>query len=142
MSKENVRIVRSMLEPFEQVNVAAVDWGAEPIREVLRSAYAPDVELRTLESGTGTGVGAVYRGHDGLIRYLQDWIEPFSEYRVEWLDYIEAGDRVLVPSRQRGTGSGSGVTTELELTHVYEVHDGLITRVAQYDTLDDARNAG
>jgi len=30
---ENVEIVRSMLEPLDRIDVAAIDWGAEAIRE-------------------------------------------------------------------------------------------------------------
>jgi ketosteroid isomerase-like protein len=141
MSQENVEIVRSLLEPFANVNVADVDWGAEAIRDAVRSVHTPDVELRTLASGLGTGVGTHYSGLDGAVRYLQEWLEPFSDYRVENLDYIEEGDCVLVPSRQIGVGAGSGVRTELELTTLYELRDGRITRISQYDTLEEARRA-
>jgi ketosteroid isomerase-like protein len=141
MSQENVEIVRSALEPFDGVDIAGVDWGAEAIRETFGRLYAPDFELRTLASGLGSGVGELYRGLDGGIRYLQEWLEPFSEYRVENLDYIEAGDCVLVPSRQWGIGGGSGARVELELTTLYELRDGQITRMHQYDTLEEAREA-
>ena len=35
MSQENVEIVRSVFEPLEGVNVAAIDWDVEGVREVL-----------------------------------------------------------------------------------------------------------
>jgi hypothetical protein len=68
-------------------------------------------------------------------------VEPFSEYQVQNLDYIGAGDWVLVPSRQWGIGSGSGVRVELELTTAYLVQDGKVARMDQFDTLDEARAA-
>lgn len=40
MSQENVELVRSLLGPLEGLNVAEIDWGAQPIREVLVSAIA------------------------------------------------------------------------------------------------------
>ena len=141
MSQENVEIVRSVLQPFEGIDVASIDWSAEALREALGRAYSPDVELRTLASGLGSGVSAHYRGLDGLARYLRDWLEPFSEYRVENVDYLEAGDYVLVPSRQWGIGRGSGARAELELTTLYELRDGQIARLDQFDTLEDARRA-
>ncbi len=141
MSQQNVEIVRSVFEPLDDLDLAAVDWTAEALREALGRAYSPDVELRTLASGTGTGLDEIYRGLDELVRYLRDWLEPFSEYHLESLDYIDAGDRVLVPSRQWGVGRTSGARVELELTTAYELRDGQITRVAQYDTLEDARKA-
>ena len=118
MAQRNVEIVRSMLAPFEAINVAELDLHDEAVREVLEGFYSPDVELNTLQSGLGSGVGEHYRGYDGLAKYLTEWLEPFSEYRVEWLDYIEAGDRVLVPCHQWGIGSGSGARVELDLTYL------------------------
>jgi ketosteroid isomerase-like protein len=141
MSQENVEIVRSLFGPFEGTNIAAIDWGVDVIREALGEAYSPDVELTTLASGIGTGVGDFYRGPDGLVQYLREWLEPFSEYYVENLDYIDAGDCVLVPSRQWGVGAGSGARVELELTTLYELQDGKVARVHQFDTLDEALEA-
>ncbi len=141
MSQRNVEIVRSMLEPFDGIDVAAVDWDAESIRALLESTYSPDLELRTLESGLGSGPSALYRGRDGLVKYLTEWLEPFSEYHGESLDYIEAGDYVLVPSRQWGIGGTSGARVEIELTVVYELRGGQIVRMDQYDTIEDAREA-
>ena len=131
MSQENVEIVRSMFEPFDGVNLAAIDWSAEVIREALGRAYSPDIELTTLAIPLGLDVNDSYRGFDGLVEYLRTWLEPFSEYHVENLDYIDAGECVLVPSRQWGVGGGSGARVELELTTLYEVRDGRITRVHQ-----------
>ena len=141
MSEKSVEIVRSMLEPFAGIDVAAIDWGAAEIRETIGRDYSPGVELRTLASGFGSGVGEHYRGLDGLIQYLREWLEPFSEYRVENLDYIEAGDCVLVPSRQRGIGRGSGTRTELELTTLLELRDGKIALIHQFNTLAEALEA-
>jgi len=144
VSRENVEIVRSVLEPMDQIDGAAIDWEAETLREMLGAAYAPDIELRTLSSGTGrgdlglTGLNEVYRGLDGLVEYLKGWLEPFSEYHVETLDFIEDGDRVLVPTRQWGIGSASGAKVELDVTFAYELRDGEIARVVQYDNVEQA----
>ncbi|MGH2924927.1 MAG: nuclear transport factor 2 family protein, partial [Solirubrobacterales bacterium] len=141
MSRENVELVRSILEPFAGGNIAAIDWSGEEVREAVGASYADDVELQTLATGVGSGMDSVYRGWDGLIRYLREWLEPFSEYHVEWLDFIDDGDRVLVPSRQWGIGRASGARVELEVTHLYAVRDGQIARLHQFDTLEEAREA-
>ena len=141
MSEENVKLVRGAWEPFEGINVATIEWGADGMREVFAALFAPDVELRTLASGLGSGVGEEYHGLDGLVAYLSEWMEPFSEYKVQNLDYIDAGDCVIVPSRQWGIGSGSGARVEIELTTLTVVRDGQITFVQQFDTLEEAREA-
>jgi ketosteroid isomerase-like protein len=76
-----------------------------------------------------------------MVEYLHGWLEPFGEYYVENLDYIDDGDRVLVPSRQRGVGTASGVEVEIELTTAYELRAGKVVRVCQYDTVEQARAA-
>ena len=141
MSQENVEVVRSTFEPFEGVNVAEIDWSAEVIREALGRAYSPDIRLTTLAIRLGLDISDSYRGLDGLVEYLRKWLEPFSEYHVENLDYVDAGECVLVPSRQWGVGSGSGARVELELTTLYEVRDGRIARVHQYATMAEALDA-
>ena len=141
MSEKNVEIVRSVLEPLADINVAEVDWGTESLREMLGQTYSPDIELRTLDIPLGLDISDTYNGLDGLAEYLRAWLEPFSEYHVENLDYIEAGDSVLVPSRQWGVGRGSGTRTELELTVLYELRDGKIVRIQQFDALDEALKA-
>ena len=141
MATGNAKIVRALWEPLEELNLAEIDWDMDEVRAALGRAYSPDIELTTLASGAGSGVGEFYRGLDGLARYLNEWLEPFTEYRVKILDYIEVGDCVLVPSRQWGTGAGSGARVELELTTLFELRDGRITRVHQYETLGMAREA-
>lgn len=139
MSQDNVEIVRSLWEPLEEINIAEFDWSAEMISEALGAAYTADAELTTLDIPMVLDIDRRYRGVDGLSDYLGKWLEPFSEYHVENLDYIGAGDCVLVPSRQWGIGEGSGARVDLELTTLYELRDGKITRAHQYETLAEAR---
>ena len=68
----------------------------------------------------------VYQGRVGVIQALREWVEPFSEYCIEPLDFIEQEDRVVIPQRQWGVGSLSGAPVEIEVTHVYEVRDSQI----------------
>src|ERR671936_771786 len=131
MSRENVEIVRSLWEPLEGVNLAGIDWSADALHQALGHAYSPDIELTTLAIPLGLDISDSYRGLDGLAQYLREWFEPFSEYRIENLDYIEAGDCVLVPSRQFGVGAGSGAQVELELVTLFELRNGLILRMHQ-----------
>jgi ketosteroid isomerase-like protein len=76
-----------------------------------------------------------------VIQALREWVEPFSEYRAEPLDYIDVGDHVVVPIRQWGVGTTSGAPVEIEVTHVYEFRNGQIAKVDEYDTLDEALEA-
>lgn len=129
------------MQAWEGVDLATVDWNAPEVREGFRPLFTDDFQMRTLESGVGSGVDAEYEGLDGLIRYLNEWFEPFSEYRLRVDEYVEAGDCVLAPSSQWGIGKGSGIRAELELTYLFRFRDGLVARAEQYDTLEEARRA-
>jgi ketosteroid isomerase-like protein len=138
MSQENVEMVRGLWEPFKGVDLTLVDWDDQSIQEVAKRFWSPEVELRWARSGPEA---RVYRGRDGVIQAFREWGQPFSQYYIEPLDFIEQGDRVIIPQRHSGIGSASGVSVELEVTHVYEVRDGQIARVDEYDTLEGALKA-
>jgi ketosteroid isomerase-like protein len=76
-----------------------------------------------------------------VIHAFREWLESFSEYYNEPLDFIEVGDRVVVPNRQWGIGSTSGIPVEDEVTWVYEIRDNQMARLDEYDTLDEALEA-
>ena len=137
MSQENVELVRGLWEPFKGADYTAIDLDDEAIRE-MTERFSSEVELRWSRSGPEA---RVYQGRDGVIQAFREWLEPFSEYYIEPLDFIEQEDRVIVPLRQWGIGSTSGVSVEIEVTHVYEVRDNLVARVDEYDTLEEALEA-
>jgi ketosteroid isomerase-like protein len=131
-------MVRGLWEPFKGVDLTAVDWDDEAIREMSERFWSPEIELRWSRS---VPEARVYHGRDGVIQAFREWAEPFREYYIEPLDFIEQEDRVIIPQRHRGIGSTSGVSVEDEFTHVYEVRDHLITRIDEYDTLNAALEA-
>jgi ketosteroid isomerase-like protein len=138
MSQEHVEMVRGLWEPFKGVDLTAVDWDDEAIREMTERYFSPEVELRWSRNGPEA---RVYQGRDGVIQAFREWYESFREYYIEPLDFIEQGDCVVIPQRHRGVGSTSGIAVEVQVTHVYEVRDGQIARVDEFDTLDEALEA-
>ncbi len=138
MSEANIEIVRGLWDSIKAVDGATVDWDSEPIRDLFEAPFAPDVELRWAAGGPDL---TVYRGSEGVIRAFKEWVEPFTEYYAEALDYIAHKDRVIVPTRQRGIGKTSGAPVEIEVTHNYYFRDGRINRVDEYETVEAALRA-
>jgi ketosteroid isomerase-like protein len=138
MSQENVELVRGLWEPFKGVDCTTIDWDDEAIREMTERFWSPEVELRWSRSGPEA---RVYQGRDGVIQAFREWLEPFREYYIEPLAFIEQEDRVIIPQRQWGIGRASGAPVEIEVTYVYEFRDHMITRVDEYDTLKEALEA-
>jgi ketosteroid isomerase-like protein len=58
--------------------------------------------------------------------------EVWDDFRLEPLEFIDAGDKVVVSHIVRGRGKGSGVEVELPSTNVYTLRDGLMTEVRMY----------
>ena len=73
-----------------------------------------------------------------MIQAFKEWVEPLSKYYAEALEFNEV-DRVRRrPQPPVGNGSESGVPVEIRVTHVYGFDDGLITRLDEYDTEEEA----
>jgi ketosteroid isomerase-like protein len=138
MSQEHVEIVRAMWEPFKGIDGAAIDWDAEEIRELIGRPFSPEVELTWSASWAGE---REFRGRDGVVKAFKEWVEPFSEYHAELLDYIEVGDHVVTPTRQWGVGKASGAPVEIEVAHVYVFDGDEIARLDEYETLEQALEA-
>src|SRR5215207_3974902 len=141
MSQENIEIVRSVVEPLNDVNVAPLGANPVAVREILASAYSPEVELSTLPSGLGSGVGQFYRGWDGMVSYLKGMARVVHGV-LRRDPRLHRGRRLRTRSHPATrVGSGSGIKVEIELTTLYGLRDGLITRMEQYDTVQAAREA-
>lgn len=124
-----------MWEPFKGLDVTTIDWENEAVVAVLAPQFSPEVELAWSATWAGE---RHYSGRDGVIQAFKEWVEPFSEYYAEALEFNEVDECVVVPNRQWGTGRESGVPVEIRVTHVYVFDDGLITRLDEYDTEEEA----
>jgi ketosteroid isomerase-like protein len=87
---------------------------------------------------TGFANADVYHGREGFMRMAEQWLEPWSEFRVEQLEVIEEGDAVVVAVRQSGTGRESGIEVDMELAYLLRVRDG---RLAEWRLCADAAEA-
>jgi ketosteroid isomerase-like protein len=127
MSEENVEIVRCAIEAY----------GHEGLDGTLRY-YDPEIEW----TSTGDYIEpATYRGHDGLRRYLGTMEEEFEDLRVEPVELIDAGERVISSVRFTGRGKASGAPVEMTLISVGSLRDGLIHRVRNYPDMAEALDA-
>jgi ketosteroid isomerase-like protein len=72
---------------------------------------------------------------------VQSWLDAFDEFRVEPLEVIEEGDKLVAAVRQSGRGRGSGVDIAVEIAHVWTVRDGQAIRLESYPNVEAAREA-
>jgi ketosteroid isomerase-like protein len=115
MSQENVEIVRRML-------AAAAAGQAERALEFFDPEVLVDATRFVINPGT-------YVGFDGLERWQADIDEVWDEFRLEPIEFVDAGDRIVVMSQLIGKGKGSGVeVTRTSSAQVATIRNGHIVR--------------
>jgi len=125
MSEENVEIVRKAVAHFE--SLAPPDW----------SLLHQEIELYghdLLDAGP-------YHGHVGYVRWLHDWLDAWSESRMEAEEFIDTGDRVVVVFRVSATGRDSGITFQYQNAFVYATQDGSVNRIDYFNSKQQALQA-
>jgi len=127
----NSEVVEAYVDAFNRRDV-----------EQLRELSAEDsVYHSILVSGEGAGL---YRGHDGILRYLADVDEAFEEWHTEDSRFVasETG-RVLHLYRILGKGRGSGVPIDMPMAIVWTVEDGKMKAAKVFrDRSEAMREAG
>jgi ketosteroid isomerase-like protein len=128
MSRENVEVVRAAW-------ALAARQGPEGMLDFLDSDVEWEVRSDLPDSGR-------YRGHEGFLKLVGRFDEAFEEQGYEPVDFIDAGERVVVPLRWWGRGRTSGATvTERHETWVFTVSGRLVTAVEEFSTRAEALEA-
>jgi ketosteroid isomerase-like protein len=86
--------------------------------------------------------GGRERGHDGVRRGLARWTREWDEYRIEPVEFLNAGiERVLVRCRQRGRGKGSALVVESDLFMVWTLDNIKAIEMRMFFDRDQALQA-
>ena len=83
----------------------------------------PQVEWRAPES---VPWGGTFRGYEGFREFLGKLLDQPAEFRRELLEYLDAGDRVVVLLRQMGRPKGGDTEYDVPEVHVWTVRHGKI----------------
>jgi ketosteroid isomerase-like protein len=127
MSEENVAIVRGIFETASGSKEAML----AALPEAIPGLCHPDVEfIETPERVDAR----TYRGHEGVRRAFERWLEQWDEYSAELRDVEDHGDQVFATVRESAEGIGSGAIVEKTLYMVFTFRDGKLARyVEAYD---------
>ena len=123
MSQENVEIVRAAIDAYNRE-----DWDA------WLESMASDFELDMSRAvGPVSGVLSLDQVRQGL----EDFAGYWESLRIEPHEFIEAGDRLVVPWTVHVRGR-DGIEVVSSPTFVWTIRDGTIERVALYQERQDA----
>ena len=82
--------------------------------------------------------------HDGIVEIRDSWRiwgDSWEEWEVVPLEMTVRGDKVLVHTRMKGVGRGSGVEVELEYWQVWTYRGGKVVRQQGFARLEQAEAA-
>jgi ketosteroid isomerase-like protein len=100
--------------------------------------YDPAVEWRTADDEPDS---QTYKGLAALRGFVADlaetWTDRFDS-SVAFEAFIDCGDWVVAPWSGRLHGQGSGIEVDVSETYAVLVRDGLIRRVDEYRTVEQA----
>ena len=125
-----------MDDPVE-VALAWIDAWNRGDTDRFLAMLAPDAEWRDRPEFPDAGV---YQGREAIGRHIQRLVEGV---RVTWepVSSQRSGDRVLLHTRLRMHGEGSGLDVVDDVHAVVTVRGGLVVRRENYSTPDEARRA-
>ncbi len=137
MSHENVEVVRDWVSTYAGKDQVAMAATPEEVALFL-GALHPEMEARWAEAMPDV---ETHRGLEDIALMFLAWLASWDEYRQEPVDFIDAGDAVVVPYRCRGIGKDSGAQVEMDVTHVYTVREGKIASLREYMSKAEALEA-
>jgi ketosteroid isomerase-like protein len=129
MSEENVEIVRRLWDAWERRD-----------SEAALALCAPEIEV-TSHTRLGTFFTRAYRGHAGVKRFFQEFIESFDDFYAHAADFTAAGPDVIAHVTYGGRGKESGATVERSHWMLYRLREGRIVSQDSYDSRDEALEA-
>jgi ketosteroid isomerase-like protein len=121
------------------VDVVGRSFGAFNARDVneLVSLSTPDCEWLPFRAQLE---GIVYRGHEGIRRFVSDIDDDWEAYQVDPLEFHDRGERVAVVGQVRAVGRGS-VEIDSIAGFVCELRCGRIRHVTSHSNPEAAREA-
>ena len=126
MSSENVEVVRRVYQGFNEKGM--------PDLRLLH----PEVEWHTSDRALERGA---YHGHAGVEAFLSAGKEVWTDAEVLPEEFIEAGDRVVVPITLRARGRASGIQSEDRFFQVWRLRERLIVELQVYSSREEALEA-
>jgi ketosteroid isomerase-like protein len=129
MSEENVELVKRAFDAFAREGWPALLPFLHPEFEAITP---PDVAM---EPDT-------YRGAEGVRRYFESFEDAMEDIRfVTEGEFIDAGDKVVVPFRLAARGKETGIEVEQPAVQVWTLRDGMALRLEVFGSREQAFEA-
>jgi uncharacterized protein len=114
-------------------------WNAEDF-DAWINGFDPEVQYFSSVSASLDGQGE-FHGHDGMRAFVNSYFEAWEWFRLQPIEFVDAGAHLAVVLRTRGRGRESGAEVEGEVAHVWTFRGGSATRCLSFPTRDQALEA-
>jgi ketosteroid isomerase-like protein len=127
MSQENLAVVQAAFAAYLRDDEAT---GRELIEPDVRISTRPDQpDARELH------------GLAGLRQASSEWTDAWAEHTIEAVEFLDAGDSVLVRTREEGRGRTSGIPMHTGSTFVFTLSNGKVARIQIFGSHAEAIKA-
>jgi ketosteroid isomerase-like protein len=125
---------------YEAINRAYRSGEMDELRLLLEENWDPDVVLQPA-GVLPDSEKRPHRGHDAFLSFLANQMEAFSEMWIQPEEFIELGDRLVVPYRMGGQARHTGIEVEFAFAHVFTIRDEKVVRLDVYKSKAEALEA-
>ena len=109
-------------------------------RQWVLDHMSPDVEWVTPRDDPDPGT---YRGHDGVLRFWEQWRAAVGQLHFEPQRTDQIGDHVVITAERSGVGEHSGLAVSDTITQVFTFEGDKCVRVHEsYDRAEALRSIG
>jgi hypothetical protein len=112
MSSRNVGVVRGFNDALAQGDMGG-----------MLDFLDPQLEWRAPES---VPWGGTFHGREGFREFVGKLLDQPVEFRREMLEYLDAGERIVVLLRQMGRRKGSDTEYDVPEVHIWTIRDSKI----------------
>ena len=122
MARENVELVRRGYDAWNKGD-----------RQWVLDHMSPEVEWIAPPDDPDPGT---YRGHEGVLRFWEQWRSAVGQLKFEEIEAIEVGDHVVITAQRSGVGEHSGLAVSDTVIQVFTFDGDKVPDDAQ-TILDD-----
>jgi ketosteroid isomerase-like protein len=121
MSQENVETVKRAIDAYNRRDI-----------DGFLEEFDPAAEWRPLNQVMFGTEATVYRGHEGVRKFVREVDDAFAEAQLECGESRDLGERIVVIGRVRTRGKASGAQTESPIAWLVEFRNGKVTLMRDY----------
>ena len=130
MSAENVEAFKQAVEACNRRDL-----------DTFMELFDPEVETHPLTVAMFGQEETVYRGHEGIRRFIRDVHEVLSEMQIELVEIRDLGERIVASGRVRGRGRASGAEIESPISWLVQFKSGKVIRMRDFLDFREALEA-